>query len=199
MNSSLLSTTDSGDFSFALSQETECCDKQQHIMSADNSFVFSLWSLWKRNFSYESYGSIEINSDLESESKEHAIKGKSEQKRSVRFSHVEIREHAVTLGDHSSKLYPVTLDWTHTETETIDINEHIRNRIMNSIQRGNENPKKSSGTKAFRLRTAERFKRLAIVTGIEVVELFNMEKDRHEKMIQEEKNRVEDDDDDEEA
>ena len=50
----------------------------------------------------------------------------------VNFSTVHIREHAVTVGDHDwcEGGLPITLDWKHTETRSIEIDdfEWIRER-----------------------------------------------------------------------
>jgi hypothetical protein len=50
----------------------------------------------------------------------------------VKFSTVHIREHAVTVGDHDwcEGGLPITLDWKHTETRSIEIDdfEWIRER-----------------------------------------------------------------------
>jgi hypothetical protein len=44
----------------------------------------------------------------------------STKKNKVRFSTVQIRRYGLTIGDHPhTELYPISLDWSHAETETV--------------------------------------------------------------------------------
>jgi hypothetical protein len=175
-----------GDFSYPVFQDLDDSDLQL----SSNTLLLSFWNLWKKNLFYEFASTYTNSSSIDEQilgENENKKLNRTEKRGSVRFSHVEIREHRVTLGEHPCcKLYPVTLDWDHAEIVTVGIDEHTRNRQMKSIARINENPKKRN-TRAFQLRTQERFRRLALVSGMEGAELFNLEKDRHEKMIIEER------------
>jgi hypothetical protein len=51
-------------------------------------------------------------------------------RKSIGFSSVEIREYAVTVGDHPdcSKGHAVTLDWTYEEYEAVDLDDYEKGR-----------------------------------------------------------------------
>lgn len=52
-------------------------------------------------------------------------------KKSVNFSHLEIRKHSVVVGDHPfSKRLPISLSWEHAEeTDIVDIETFERSRV----------------------------------------------------------------------
>jgi hypothetical protein len=58
-----------------------------------------------------------------------ATKGK--RKPTVRFSNVQIGEYELTIGDHPcTNFYPLSLDWSHSVTETFSIEDHIADRVL---------------------------------------------------------------------
>ena len=72
-------------------------------------------------------------------SQERIRNGSTQPKKSkVKFSHVQIREYAIVLGDHPyCDMYPLSLDWKHVETLTTsmeDFEENHRRRIPNATK-----------------------------------------------------------------
>jgi hypothetical protein len=98
----------------------------------------------------------------------------------VQFSKVYIRTHSITVGDtHFPKAYPITLDWGHTQTETIEID--LFEEIFSSAHA--ESPR--TMIRAFRmpprLCQGQRFNRLAEVTGQAPEALYHLESARMER------------------
>jgi hypothetical protein len=103
-------------------------------------------------------------------------------KPNVRFSAVQLREYKVTIGDHPlTTMFPLSLDWLHSETETISIEDHIANR-MNKLEKRKSACLTANGREAFRLDDANRFARLYYVTGLRKEDLYTMEKARHARI-----------------
>lgn len=92
----------------------------------------------------------------------------------VQFSSVSIRTYAVTVGDTCvAKAYPLTLDWAHTPTETLDID--LFEEIFASAQ---TKPRRKM-IRGFRLpaqlRSGQRFDRLTAVTGRAPEDLYELD------------------------
>jgi hypothetical protein len=90
----------------------------------------------------------------------------------VRFSTVQVREYAVTLGDHPwSQSFPLSLDWAHTE---------MRERSVQEIE--DEREALPPWGRCFklppRLTRFQRKQRLLEVTGMSVEDLDEMEEER---------------------
>lgn len=82
----------------------------------------------------------------------------------VRFSTVSIRTYSLTVGTHTkASAYPLTLDWGHTPTETIDLELFqevfcsARTKPKRKVVRGFRRP--------HRLKPTARFHRIQMVTG----------------------------------
>jgi len=78
-------------------------------------------------------------------------------KKSVRFESVSIRIYDQCLGDHPccSDGLPLSLDWTYSETPTVDIDTY-ENEKKNDQESHNNNPYQSSSIHSFRLDGHER-------------------------------------------
>jgi hypothetical protein len=142
-------------------------------------------------------GDSETSSDYESDEAENDDDGivetfpatKGERKPTVRFSNVQIREYELTIGDHPcTNLYPLSLDWSHSELETISIEDHIADRVLKLDKRKSVDPRKT-GRRAFRLDAANRVARLHTVTSLRILDLYSMERARHAR-IREDKHRA---------
>jgi hypothetical protein len=78
-------------------------------------------------------------------------------------------------------MYSLSLDWSHSKTEIIGIEDHITNRMDKSKRRKSADPKKR-GRQAFRLDVAARVARLCNVSGLCQCDLCNMEKAKHARI-----------------
>ena len=158
-------------------------EHNDHCLFWSESIITIFWNLWSSNttlydpsnFIGNEDGNADVDDTFDS------FERKKLRSKSVRFSHVEIREHEVVLGDPTtSKMYPLSLGWGHSETKMIDLDEHIESRSIKSICRRNKNPTLVDSRILFRLRTYERFERLAIVGGHQLTDLYRMEKQRND-------------------
>jgi hypothetical protein len=96
---------------------------------------------------------------------------KDRNERHVRFSSVQVREYAITLGVHPlADAYPVSLDWSHGDTRVVDIEKYDESRSKRKMTR--------SITQALpcRLDFIKRRARLAEVTGKTLWELDDEER-----------------------
>lgn len=85
----------------------------------------------------------------------------------VDFSTVEIKEYSIILGDNPGASYPISLDWNHSESYTMSVNEH-------NVQ----------ATTARRLDAQSRIDRLTTM-GYRKKDLRTMERDRKMSLVQE--------------
>jgi hypothetical protein len=87
-------------------------------------------------------------------------------RRKVQFSNVSIRTYSLTVGEaHVKKSYPLSLDWAHTATKTIDI-EMFEERFAAAQTKPQTDGRMVRGFRLpARLRTAQRLNLLATVTG----------------------------------
>jgi len=97
-----------------------------------------------------------------------------ERETKVRFSTVSIRTYSLTVGTHTKvNAYPLTLDWAHTPTETIDLELFqevfctARTKPKRKVVRGFRRPQ--------RLKPAARFQRIQMVTGKRQEYIYEME------------------------
>jgi hypothetical protein len=108
-------------------------------------------------------------------------------RKSVQFSHVEVRVHEIILGDHpSTEFYPVSLGWGHRETEIFDVEHYLHIKAIRSKQRqqqqhGLPNNHKLC-LKTLRVKAIKRFDRLIEVGGYDEMELVEMERARHKQI-----------------
>jgi hypothetical protein len=52
----------------------------------------------------------------------------------VQFTNVQIREHAVTLGDHPlAESYPISLDWAHAPVQVMRVDDYEAKRVMRPL------------------------------------------------------------------
>ena len=98
----------------------------------------------------------------------------------VRFSTVSIRTYAITVGTHThTRAYPLTLDWHHTATETIDLQlfedtfSSARTKPVRKTTRGFRRPQ--------RIKPAMRFYRIVSVTGEPQEYIYELEQARTRK------------------
>ena len=98
----------------------------------------------------------------------------------VRFSTVSIRTYSITVGTHNkAHAYPLTLDWHHTLTETIDLQlfedtfSSARTKPIRKMTRGFRRPQ--------RLKPAVRFRRILSVTGQPQNYIYELEQARTRK------------------
>jgi hypothetical protein len=91
--------------------------------------------------------------------------------RRVNFASVQIREHAITVGDHDwcEGSLPITLDWKHAKTKSMSIDDHewMRDR-QGRTPRG----------RLHKLEYWQRKQLLRRVSGITEQHLANMEKQK---------------------
>jgi hypothetical protein len=135
----------------------------------------------------------------------------------VKFGSVSIRTYALTVGDApGSAAYPLSLDWGHTATETLDFclyedlfsasaaagapaqpplpyHHHQQQQQQRSFVRGFRKPR--------RLTTQSRLQRLAAVTGkspayLYELELVRMQKQGHTAVLEVDADSDDDDDED---
>jgi hypothetical protein len=120
--------------------------------------------------------------------------------RRVTFGSVEIREYAIVIGDHlSPKQYPISLDWSYAEPETVSIDEHENevNRRKHKRTYGSnlafwltptsacKNSIGKKGTESFRLSDPrQRFDRLCTIMKLSKEDLCAMEVARISKFIE---------------
>jgi hypothetical protein len=163
--------------------DNECSDDQMKTFSGSTAFWFGIPRSTK-----EWGGSVPLLRGLEDSERsvdyDDVTVGKfpapkGERKPTVRFSNVQIREYELTIGDHpSTNVYPLSLDWSHSETETISIEDHCANRRNKSEKRMRENPR-NTGRKAFHLNVADRVARLYNVSSLRPRDLCKLERARH--------------------
>jgi len=67
---------------------------------------------------------------------------KSQDTRTVRFESIQIREHAICLGDHPScNSFPVTLDWAYSAEQVVTVDDYeTQRRIRRCQTHGHHNP-----------------------------------------------------------
>jgi hypothetical protein len=52
----------------------------------------------------------------------------------VQFADVQVREHAVTLGDHPlAESYPISLDWAHAPVQVMRVDDYEATRVMRPL------------------------------------------------------------------
>jgi hypothetical protein len=88
--------------------------------------------------------------------------------RRVQFSNVSMRTYSLVLGEtQASKSYPISLDWAHTPTKTIDIT--LFELLYSSSRKSACSPNPGKVVRGFRLprrlRSAQRLELLSTVTG----------------------------------
>ena len=116
------------------------------------------------------------------EENDYIIEQPKRTRKRVQFADVQIREYNLVLDENSSrKLYPITLDWEHSNTVTMNIDDHISLRQADKWNRVIIDPTKI-GRKAFRLNAHLRFARIHSVSGVEKLHLYQMEVSRHQAM-----------------
>ena len=98
----------------------------------------------------------------------HVSRATNEKRKRVGFTTVEVRKYAVVLGDNPDASYPITLDWAHTKSRKMPINDFDVVRI--------ECP--------ARLTVDERIERLRKM-GFSNTELRTMERDRKMSLLKE--------------
>lgn len=91
--------------------------------------------------------------------------------RRVQFSNVSIRTYSLVLGEtQASKTYPISLDWAHTPTTTLDIS------VFESVYASSNKKTPSRMLRGFRvprrLRSVQRLELLTKVTGQKPEEIF---------------------------
>lgn len=128
-----------------------------------------------------STSSYDMDTSAAAESFESLTK-RNEQRRQVRFNAVQVREHALIIGDHPwPDEYPLSLDWKHTSPMHYDVDEyelHYRKTTTCFVR--------SSSPQACppqRLSPADRRLRLAAVNGESISELCQQETDRRRKQL----------------
>ena len=95
--------------------------------------------------------------------------------RRVQFSDVSIRTYSLVLGEsQASKSYPISLDWAHTPTKTIDIS--LFELLYSASRKSASSAEPGKMVRGFRLprrlRSAQRLALLSTVTGQEPEELY---------------------------
>ena len=86
----------------------------------------------------------------------------------VRFSTVQVREYALTLGDHPQpEAYPVSLDWKHADDFVVQVDQYRQNSPA------------SPGT--IHMTRLERRQRLAAIMGLAPIELTIQEERRQSR------------------
>lgn len=185
-----------GDISSSL-YENEC----KHTASNENnSILLTLLSRWRtsnnnklhwsqENLHYDNNDAAQTIDNIDQQQQYSNIKKQRKTKKNltVQFSNVEIREYNVTLGDHPKvKLYPISLDWKYNENAiTMDLDEHIDLHLQKQFNKMSEQKLKIQQRRAqcsIRLKAPERFKRITDVTGMPMIELYNLEVIRHEQL-----------------
>jgi hypothetical protein len=92
----------------------------------------------------------------------------------VQFSSVSIRTYSITVGDtHFPKAYPITLDWEHTQTETLEIG--MFEELFSSAQTKPKRKMIRGFRMPGRLSPGRRFDLLATVTGQALEDLHELE------------------------
>jgi hypothetical protein len=151
----------------------------------DSSSSVSVTVVEEESWSTESYSSEEADVCEVDE---------NDYRRQVRFSSVEVRHYSIVIGDHfSCKQYPMTLDWSHSEPETISVDDHENDQISRKTERrsmyanfanwltistssNGGNPSRESYVEQFRLADSKsRFERILEVTGLSRDELCDLE------------------------
>lgn len=100
---------------------------------------------------------------------------RSEFKKCVRFSVVQVREYAITLGDHPMvDQYPITLDWNYDDKEEVDLEIHLSGRLKRgeNLYLCNDTSEVYLADWIEPLPAYERKAWLAAVTGLTETELF---------------------------
>ena len=95
--------------------------------------------------------------------------------RRVQFSNVSMRTYSLVLGEtQASKSYPLSLDWAHTPTKTIDITlfELLYSATRKSASPNNPGKMVRGFRLPRRLRSAQRLELLSCVTGQNPEELY---------------------------
>lgn len=95
--------------------------------------------------------------------------------RRVQFSNVSMRTYSLVLGEtQASKSYPISLDWAHTPTKTIDIT--LFELLYSSSRKSACSPNQGKMVRGFRLprrlRSAQRLELLSTVTGQKPEEIY---------------------------
>mmetsp|Transcript_29105 Transcript_29105/g.79893 ORF Transcript_29105/g.79893 Transcript_29105/m.79893 type:complete len:243 (-) Transcript_29105:42-770(-) len=106
----------------------------------------------------------------------------NEERRSIRFGPVQVREYAVTLGDHPlADEYPLSLDWQHGPSIRYDLDdfEHHYRRTSTCFLRGARN----AGRQPQRLSPVDRRLRLAAVKGESMLHLCQQEAERRRMLV----------------
>jgi hypothetical protein len=97
--------------------------------------------------------------------------------RRVHFSNVSMRTYSLVLGEaQASKSYPISLDWAHTPTKTIDITlfELLYSASRKSTCSNNPGKIVRGFRLPRRLRTAQRLELLSSVTGQKPEEIYEI-------------------------
>jgi hypothetical protein len=89
-------------------------------------------------------------------------------KKNVRFTTVEVRQYAITLGDNPNCSYPLCLDWGHTNSLHLFVNDYAMNSSSNTLP----------------LKVEERLERLQAM-GFQRMDLRVKERDRRLKLLRE--------------
>jgi hypothetical protein len=93
--------------------------------------------------------------------------------RHIHFSQVHIREHSVRLGDHPlCYSYPMSLDWSHGEDQTVTIDEYEARRRSIRPRAG------SSSSTISRMDVLERRSMLAESMGVTLGQMDTLEQER---------------------
>jgi hypothetical protein len=60
----------------------------------------------------------------------------------VQFTIIEVREHAVTLGDHPlAESYPISLDWAHAPVQVMRVDDYEAKRVVRPLNHYNRSPR----------------------------------------------------------
>jgi hypothetical protein len=88
----------------------------------------------KRKTGFESSSSLTVTTAVEEESwssssftsdEDGCDEDENDFRPQVRFGSVEVRQYSLVIGDHySCKQYPMSLDWSYAESETMSVDEH---------------------------------------------------------------------------
>jgi hypothetical protein len=108
---------------------------------------------------------IELEKSIESPNILIGIKSSSTTKK-VRFSTIEVRQYAVILGDYQSCSYPICLDWGHTKSYILIIDDYDM-KISSAPRPLNVEERlerlQAMGFRKIDLRTKERDRRINIL------------------------------------
>jgi hypothetical protein len=96
--------------------------------------------------------------------------------RKVSFSNVSIRTYSLAFGEtQATKSYPISLDWAHTPTKTVDISV-FETQYASARKASTTDSTQCKMVRGFRIprriRTAERLELLSSVTGQKPEELY---------------------------